>query len=166
MGDAFLRPFRHRDDGTIAVQLSGTERQLLSSLLGELRERLDDDGEGLTEPGFERLFPVVHPEDPDAEAEWARLVHDELRQSQVASADLVTDTLQAETVTADQLGAWLQSINALRLVLGTRIGVEEDREAFDPDAPDAPAWIAYDWLTQLCDGAVQALRPSLPDELG
>ena len=81
---------------------------------------------------------------PDAEAEWARLVHDELRQSQVASADLVTDTLQAETVTADQLGAWLQSINALRLVLGTRIGVEEDREAFDPDAPDAPAAEAPD----------------------
>lgn len=168
MAFGFLLPFRHRSDGTITVQLSENERRVLGSLLGELRDHLDDAAADDVPKAFERLFPVARPDDERAQDEWERLVHDELRTSRVAGIDIVDETLEADVVTPDQLTAWMQSINALRLVLGTRLGVsdESDRASFDPESPEAPLWVAYDWLTQLVDAAVRALRPTLPDDLG
>ena len=38
----------------------------------------------------------------------------------------------------DEVGAWLRSVNALRLVLGTRLDVQEDDTGeVDPGDPDA-----------------------------
>jgi hypothetical protein len=159
MAFGFLRPFSARRDGSIAVRLSGTERKVLASTLAELRELLLGPGD----PSLDRLTPTARPDDPEAEADWQRWMHDELLQSRLASLDVVERTLEQDTVTPDELTAWMQSCNALRLVLAARLGIDDDdgHDRIDPDDPDAPAWAVYDWLAFLVDSAVRALSGQL-----
>lgn len=165
MGLGFLRPFAARRDGTFSVRLSGTERQVLAHAMEELRELLLGPGD----ESLDRLTPTVHPDDPEAEAEWRRWMHDELLQSRLSSLDTVEQALEQESVTADELTALLQSCNALRLVLAARLGIDDEdddlRASIAEDDPDAPAWVVYDWLAFVIDSAVRALSGQL-DERG
>jgi hypothetical protein len=52
----------------------------------------------------------------------------------------------------------MQALNALRLVLGTRLDVSEDEVGpLDPSDPDAPAYALYELLGYLLDRTVQSL---------
>ena len=63
---------------------------------------------------------------------------------------------------AETAGAWMRALNALRLVLGTRLDVtEDDDRGIDPDDPDAPAWALYYFLSGLVDELVDALAADL-----
>ena len=56
----------------------------------------------------------------------------------------------------------MQSLNALRLVLGTRLDVGEDDDPHvDPDDPDAPAWALYYFLSALVAELVDVLASDL-----
>ena len=61
---------------------------------------------------------------------------------------------------ADWLGpeeAALQVINDLRLAIGTRLGVSEDRQEIDPESADAQAWAVYSWLSGMQEALVDAV---------
>jgi hypothetical protein len=108
------------------IDLPDDESALVLRLVGELRTLLAD-----PEPDSEvrlllvRLFPVVHPDDPDAEFEYQRLMREELVASKMAAFDLV-DTMLATDGAAEvdegRLMAFMQAINSIRLVLGTMLG--------------------------------------------
>ena len=66
-------------------------------------------------------------------------------------------SLGAKVLDPDQVTAWVQAINQIRLVLGTRLDVDEDDAEFDPDAPDAAARAVYAYLALLLDQFVDAL---------
>ncbi len=134
------------------VDLPDHERGLLRSLLGQLRELLLS-GEG----GLQRLFPPAYADDPEREAEYRAMVHDELLERHLASLDTVEETLEATSVDEAQLLTWMGAINDLRLVLGTRLDVSEDMVRVEPDHPDAGAFAVYDYLTWLLDQIVDAL---------
>ena len=53
---------------------------------------------------------------------------------------------------AYQLAAWMQVLNGLRLLLGTRLDLSEADE-FDPDADDAPTRALLSWLGFLLEEA-------------
>jgi hypothetical protein len=64
-------------------------------------------------------------------------------------------------LTESEVTAWLQSVNALRLVLGTRLDVSEDEQAdVSPTDPEATAWALYHYLTFLLDRIVSAMSGS------
>jgi hypothetical protein len=85
-----------------------------------------------------------------------------LLESRLAAVDEVEATLGADTVDAERAGAWMRSLNALRLVLGTRLDVSEDDDReIDPDDPDAPARALYYFLSALVDELVDALAADL-----
>ena len=66
-------------------------------------------------------------------------------------------------LTEDELGSWLTATNDLRLVLGTRLGVTDDTQGFMPlaDDPQAPEWVAYNYLSWLQEEVVAALSDAL-----
>ena len=109
-----------------------------------------------------RLFPVVHPDDPDREAEYQRLMRDELVSSRLAGIDVVEQVLgrSGRKVTMDEaeLLAFMQAVNSVRLVLGTMLDVTEDDE-LDPsdDLVEAPEYQLYAYLSWVLDSAVGAL---------
>jgi hypothetical protein len=122
-----------------------------------------------TDPVLERLFPPAYPEaeDVDRDAEYHRLVHDDLLQEKLANLDVVTSTLDRGTpslrrwtidLTEDEAGSWLGALNDLRLALGVRLGITEDFDGdIDPSDPQAPALRVLSYLGWVEENLVEAL---------
>lgn len=157
-----LRPPIRRSGGGFAVRIGDDETELVRRMLGELRELLTTDDPavgGLTS----RLFPVAHPDDPEREAEYQRLMRDELVASRLASIAVVEEALDGRRLLDEnQLAALMRSINALRLVLGTMLGIRDDDA--DPEVDAVPEGVAgspehhlYGYLSWLLEHAVRAL---------
>jgi hypothetical protein len=71
--------------------------------------------------------------------------------------ELLADTTTS-TMTADQLNAFVVSLNSVRLILGTILDVsDEDDEDDDPSSPLAAEMAMYNFLSWLLDSAVTAL---------
>ena len=145
----------------IRVNLDDTERALVVRLAGELRALLESAGRA--DPGdpveglLARLFPPVYPDDPEKEAEYRRLMRDELVASRLAQLDTLVAVLGPDApkfLDEGQATAMLQSVNAIRLVLGTMLDVGEDD---DPAADDSPEQHLYTFLSWVLDWTVRAL---------
>jgi hypothetical protein len=153
-------PIRAADDGFV-IDLGDDETALVRRLLGELRALLTE-----PDPGSEarallvRLFPVVHPDDEDEEFEYQRLMRDELVQSKLSALDAVEEALTGDGHADEaRLLAFMQSLNSLRLVLGTMLGVSDDPDAPEvtPGLEDSAEYHLYAYLSWLLEHAVQAL---------
>lgn len=147
------RTVRRTRDGTFQLKLGDDERDLIASLATQLRDLLVSD----ETDGLERLFPPAYANDPDREEEYQVLTHDELIEKRLAAVDVVEHTVTQTTLDEDQLTAWMNSINSLRLVLGTRLDVTEDMDEIALDDPRATAFAIYQYLTHLLAEIVHAL---------
>jgi hypothetical protein len=141
-------------DGSFRLRLTRPERVLLRSLPRQLRELLEAE-----DPAVERLFPPAYRDDPEREAEYRRMVHDELVAGRRRALDVMESTVDADRLDGDQMAAWLGALNDLRLVLGTRLEVTEDavEEDFPPADPRRETLALYHYLGWLESQAVDAL---------
>jgi hypothetical protein len=140
--------------GAFLLLLPEGERELLLQLLGELRTLLKL---GPEDPRLRRLYPSAYSDDEEKEAEYRRLTHEELSSGRLAALDTAERTIAAHELTPDQLTAWMHAVNALRLVLGTMLDVDEDDPfAIDPDDPNAREYMLYGYLGLLLEEIVQA----------
>lgn len=147
--------FERRPDGRFDLRLAADERQLLAGLADQLGALLDGEPE---DPALRRLFPAAYHDDAEREAEWQLLMGDDLRDSRRAALETLRVTATRTEVTEDEVTAWMQAVNALRLVLGTRLDVtEEDTGDRPADDPDAPAFALYGFLSYLLDRTVDSL---------
>jgi hypothetical protein len=118
------------------------------------------------DPVLARLLPDAYPDDPTAAGEFRRYTESGLRSGKVAAAQTVLGTLPSDggrvRLSADEAQAWLRSLNDIRLVLGVRLNVTEDRDEMLAQAsqggPQAAGLWIYDWLTLLQETLVEALR--------
>ena len=133
-------------------------RQLPAQLLAELEEPEAAD--------LRRVFPPASQDDEDLNTDYRSLVGRELVAGRRSAADLMEATADAEELDADQVLAWLSTLNDLRLILGTRLGVTDDVQ--DEDLPDrdprAQAYALYHFLGFLEEQFVEALSEDLPGE--
>ena len=157
-----LPPFEAGRNGYI-INLDDEERHFVRRLVGEVRELLTSMPVG--DPKMSRLFPPAYTnasgQDAEAEAEYQRLMREELVASRLDSIgridELLADTT-TNTMTADQLNAFVVSLNSVRLILGTILDVsDEDDEDDDPSSPLAAEMAMYNFLSWLLDSAVTAL---------
>jgi hypothetical protein len=155
-----------RSGSGYVLHLGKDERALVARLLEELRSLL-------TEPAdpalVRRLYPVVHPDDPERESEYQRLMRDDLVASRLGAIEVVTDVLErsGRKVTLDeaQMVAFMQAVNGVRLVLGTLLDVTEDDDLIErEDAETSPEYHLYGYLSWVLDSSVRALSgdPYLP----
>lgn len=157
-------PFEFTKKHGYRCNLDSDEKYLLRRLLGEMRELL------ATTPAEDskmlRLFPPAYDRDEDAEAaaDYRRLMHDELvasRLDSLAAIDEVLgdenpDSADSRAITEDQLQAFATSLNSVRLVLGSVLGIDDDeREDIPGVGPENMA--LYDYLSWLLENAVTAL---------
>lgn len=147
-----------RDGGGFALRLSPGERDLLRGLCGQLRDLLQE-GDTIGDPAVKRLFPPAYPEDPLRNLDFERDAGGDLAAERLAAVDVVETTVDAERLSEDEVMAWLGSVNALRLVLGTRLEItEETSEADYPEGhPDRDVFGIYLYLTWLESAIVDAL---------
>jgi hypothetical protein len=138
------------------LRIAPQERALVIRLLGELSELLSSPAE---QPATARLFPVVHPDDAEREAEYQRLMRDELVSSRLAAIASVTKVLEGSakkvTLSEEQLTSFMQAVNGVRLVLGTILDVSEDDDVVEIE-DHVPEYQLYAYLSWLLDSAVVA----------
>ncbi len=156
----FVAPVQALDGGW-RINLDDEERNLLVRLMGELEALLTgpDDNELIR-----RLFPVAYPDDDEKEAEYQRLMREELVTSRLAAIASVTRTIDPASAPVlldeGETIAFMQSINAVRLVLGSMLGITDDDSADDADAADSPEHHLYDFLSWLLEWTVRSLSPN------
>jgi len=148
-------------DGGWRITLDAEERNLLIRLVGELRALLTDDDADDTL--LRRLFPVAYVDDEEKEAEYQRLMREELVASRLAAIETVTEVLDPERdelLDEGQTVAFMQSLNAIRLVLGTMLGITDDETADRAEGADTPEHHLYDFLSWLLEWTVRSLSPT------
>lgn len=136
------------------VRLGDAERETLRHAVPQLRSLLTD-----TDPSDERirrLFPTTYTTDPEKEAEYRRFMRDELVQSKLAALEAFERSADATKLTDAELTGWMQSINSVRLVLGTMLDVSEGEVNIDEADPNANGYLLYGYLSGLLDEIVTA----------
>ncbi|HEV3463152.1 MAG TPA: DUF2017 family protein [Actinomycetes bacterium] len=159
--------FKRVGNDRVRVRLANDEVAVLRGLPDQLRTVL---GEGEDEPVNRRLFPPAYLDVADIEhdAEYHRLMHDDLVSEKLANLDLVTDTLARGTssvrrwtveLTEEEATAWLGVLNDLRLALGVRLDITEDFDGeVDDTDPRAPAFRLLSYLGWLEEQLLDALQ--------
>jgi hypothetical protein len=150
---------KRRGAGRYEVKLRPSERVLMGDLVVQLREQLlasTDD------PSVRRLFPPASPDDPERDAGYQVLTRDELLEHRLAALDTVEESLDGAELDDAGLRAWMSTLNSLRLVLGTRLDVDEELPALADDDPLAPAYAVYEYLGWLLSQVVDVLSRDLP----
>lgn len=168
--------FRLLDDGRLRAVLDEQEQELLLHLARDIREFLapqptDDDPFGLgilesadisDDPALARLFPDAYDFDVDAADDFRRYTESDLRHAKIAHLDVLIDSIRGAaaqdiTVTVEQARDWMVALNDVRLVIGTRLHLDDEEE---PDLE--PVYVEqltaiYQWLTWLQESLVGAL---------
>lgn len=128
---------------------------MLKSAVTQLRALVSgDDDEALT-----RLYPPAYAHDEQAEAEYRSLMHDDMLSHRLTAIDTVLSTLEAESLDAEQTGAWMGVVNDIRLVLGTRLDISEslDLDRLPDDDPNIASYALYAYLSWLLEQFVEAV---------
>ena len=135
------------------------QRDMLASLGSSLRDLLVSG----SSPMLRRLYPTAYPSDAEANEAYNELVHDQLLEQRLAALDTVEETMTRDELTLDELTQWMNAINAIRLVLGTRLDISEDDDprAVADDDPDQALWVSYELLTQMLALVIDALDTKL-----
>lgn len=153
-------------DGTsLALALEADEREALRRLIGEMRMFLSAQIPR-QDPVRARLFPDAY-EDEESEGNFREMVEGDLEQAKRAALDTVAQALGDETGDVEiallphEVQAWLTLLTDLRLSLGTRLEVTEEKMSaeIDPDDPDATAYEVLHWLGWFQESMLRYLDP-------
>ncbi|MBM3730653.1 MAG: DUF2017 family protein [Actinobacteria bacterium] len=159
-------PFQLQADGSFRVNLPPDVRELLVHLFGELRDVLTQGN--TSDPALRRLFPVAYHDDAERDAEYQDLMRSELVASRLTAISRVTEAIGGgDRLEPGDMDLLLQSLNAVRLLLGTMLNVSEADETEsgtdDPDDPVAAQAHLYSYLGWLLEAAVGAAIAAVPD---
>lgn len=148
-----------RGAGRYRISLPSNEQLLVSELVDQLYDQLSGSTD---EPHLRRLFPPAYANDAERDAGYQVLTRDELLDRKMAAIATVRRTLRGGDVDAEELTAWMTTLNAMRLVLGTLHDIDEDPPELDPDDPLAFSYAVYEYLGILLGRIVEALSDDLP----
>ncbi|MDW3176674.1 MAG: DUF2017 family protein [Acidimicrobiia bacterium] len=148
----FRRMFVLNRDGQISVRLDDTMRALIKQVAEELREVLLVEDPELTR----RLYPTAYPDDDEAEDDYQEVVHDQLLMQRLDGIDQLQATIDDEEISVDTADAWMNTINQIRLVLGTKLDVGEEQVEIDQDDPEATSHVIYQVLSHILEELTSA----------
>ncbi len=147
--------------GGVNVDLPPDIRELLASLAKQLVELIDDP-DSADDPGMARLFPPASVDDPMEALGFEQLMGEALRAGKRESAAVLRATATATHLNAEETLAWMRCLNDIRLLLGTRLNVQEDAdiESMMADPLAEQAAVMYIALSELVEMLSRAADPS------
>ncbi len=159
----FRPPVRRRGDGFV-VAVDADEAAVIARLARELRTLLaEEPDDPAAQALLGRLFPAAYPDDDELEAEYQRLMREELVASRLAALDVVDAAMAPgaddRTLDVGEMTALMQSINSVRLILGTMLDVSDDptEPEVAPGFEASPEYALYGYLSWLLEHCVRAL---------
>ena len=100
--------------------------------------------------------------DRAANAEYEQLTHEELLQSHLASLKLIEEISNNAEVSESTLIEIMQGINILRLVLGTRLKIDDENSESSSEIseshPDHNLWLVFHLLGQTLSTIVDSIN--------
>ena len=132
-------------------------RALLRQATEELREVLLVDEPDLTR----RLYPTAYPDDEELEGDYQEMVHDQLLMQRLDGIDQLQASIDDEKISFDVADVWMNTINQLRLVLGTQLDVGEEQVEIDEDDPLATSHVIYQVLSYVLEELTKVRLGSL-----
>jgi len=152
----FTRRIKRTRSGQFELKLSADEREVLRGLPTQMRDALQL---GKNDPAVARLNPQACLDDEEVDAEFHRLMDEDLNDGRLAALAVFDNTVDSARLDEEEAMAWLRAVNDVRLLLGTRLDVSEDpaQRKVSPDDPRAPGFALYDYLSLLTQELVEAL---------
>ncbi len=146
----------------VLVRLEDHEIGLLQSLLAEMETLLRAEVEA--DPVNRRLFPDAYESEEDSEA-YRELVGDSLRKDKLAALEKMKTGLErggqekSIRLSPEDADTWLPVLTDLRLAIGTRNDVTEEKMAaeVDPEDPGSAGLLVLHWLGWLQESLLEAL---------
>lgn len=163
--------------GGFSAEFDEQERALLAHLARDLQEFLGPETAGSSpdplsigilesasisdDPALARLFPDAYELDEDSADDFRRYTENDLRDAKAAHlASLVSSVENSgdhTTLTEAEARSWMIALNDLRLVIGTRLHLDDDEQPdIEPEYIEQLMAI-YQWLTWLQESLVGAL---------
>ena len=144
--------FRYKG-GQVIVQMTSDEREFLADVL-DLLATIPATGD---DPATQRLHVPVYLDDPEANAEWWRLMGDELSTARMSDRAVFLRVVEGKGKTelsTDEADAFLRVLNEGRLALGARFGleVEDDHDRLPEEQRrvlDYMGWVLEDLTSAL-----------------
>jgi hypothetical protein len=149
--------------GAADLELDQAETHMLRQLTAEMRALLATDLDTADDPVLTRLYPDAY-EKPEDEADYRSLIGDDLEKHKLAALDTVStalgDQVTAVRLSGDDVDAWLGCLTDLRLAIGTRLDIDEERMGAEisPDDPDAAALGVLHWLGWLTEEILRTVQ--------
>ena len=116
-------PVTRTKTGKYKLVLPKDHCEVLTQLISQLRDSMlttTDDA------SLRRLFPTAYHNDAKKDAEYQRLMRDELLASRLASIDTALAVIsRSDELTESEIDSFAKSINSLRLVIGTTLDIAE-----------------------------------------
>ena len=145
-------------NGTFKVETPDWQIQIFRGLAEELKTVLSDGNNSLTT----RLFPVAYQSDKAANEEYKQLTHEDLLQSHLASLKLIEEISTDKEISEHTLIKIMQGINILRLVVGTRLKIDEEEPENSPQAskdhPDHNLWLIFHLLGEILSIIIDSIN--------
>ena len=145
-------------NGAFKVETPDWQIQIFRGLAKELKTVLSGGNSSLTT----RLFPVAYQSDEAANEEYIKLTHEDLLQSHLTSLKLIEDIATDEEASEDTLIKIMQGINILRLVVGTRLKIDDEEPENSPQAskdhPDHNLWLIFHLLGEILSIIVNSIN--------
>ncbi len=151
-------------DGGIEVRLGRHEATLIADLVRQyaqlLEVRVGASGTQAADPALARLFPAAFQDLGDA-AEFRRADEDRALALRLTDARRLA-ALEAGRTAYDREGAiaLMRSVNGVRLVVATRLGIFTEEDAARTPALGQPMQAVHAWLGMLLEQIVAALGVS------
>jgi hypothetical protein len=147
--------------GGVDLELPTELRELVASLAKQLGELIEDP-DAADDPGMARLFPPASIDDPLLTLGFEQLMGEAIRAGKLEAAQVVRATADDRHLNPEQTLAWMRCLNDVRLVIGTRLDIQEntDVEALIRDPLMERAVITYVALTELVDLLARAADAS------
>jgi hypothetical protein len=152
---------RRRPDGTFGWELAKNERDVLTHVARDFRALLTAETPS-SDPSLQRLFPPARTDDPIEELEYERKVGDGLLAAKLEQLTILERCVGSRVLTEDDVLACMRAVNDLRLVLGTRLDVQEDSDPseFAGDPERRTTFELYAYLSWLLESLIDAMSGS------
>ena len=185
-----------RIDGHFVTIIDPIEAQVITQLVGQVRELLTNSADSAADPAADpatdsatdsavdeprdaavlRLLPDAYSDDHEAAAEFRRFTAAGLAEKKMRNADVVTLDLARSAASATpstveldgaSVQAWLRSLTDVRLVLAHRLGIEtDDAERATTNDNELMIGDLYDWLGWVQGSLVQVLDTTTDEPSG
>src|SRR6266513_4411409 len=112
-----------------------------------------------SDPSLQRLFPPARTDDPVEELEYERKVGDSLLATKLEQLTTLERCAASRVLSEEDLLACMRAVNDLRLVLGTRLDVQEDSDPSDfaADPERRSTFELYAYLSWLLESLIEAM---------